>query len=93
MPSMRKARILLILGTWVAILPFLGFPYSWKDTLSFLTGIILICFSYILYMDYKNKENKEGTFDNFKENNNFKDMEDAIGIGPLEVEEITVYEE
>jgi len=65
---MRKARILLILGTWVAILPFLGFPYSWKDTLYFLTGIVLICFSYILYKDSKSKENKEKTFDNFKEN-------------------------
>ena len=70
--SMRKTRILLFLGVWVAILPFLGFPYSWKDTLSFVTGLILICFSYLLYKDYKITEK---TFDNFKENNDFSEKE------------------
>ena len=65
---MRKARILLFLGTWIAVLPYLGFPYSWKDTLSFLTGLVIICFSYVLYKDSKKKEVKEKTFDNFKEN-------------------------
>jgi hypothetical protein len=70
---MRKARILLFLGTWVAILPYLGFPYAWKDTLSFLTGLILICFSYVMYRDYKREEAPQKTFDNFRENNNFEE--------------------
>ncbi|MDR3519937.1 MAG: hypothetical protein P4L63_03590 [Candidatus Pacebacteria bacterium] len=96
---MRKARIVLILGTWVAILPYLGFPYSWKDTLSFFTGIALIGFSYILHKDAKNKEHKEKTFDNFKENiPEIKHHErghqiSAEEIGPLEVEELIVDEE
>jgi len=64
---MRKARILLVLGIWVAVLPYLGFPYSWKDTLSTLTGLGLIYLSYVLYKDYKIEE-KEKTFDNFSEN-------------------------
>jgi hypothetical protein len=66
---MSKARILLFLGTWVAVLPFLGFPYAWEDTLFFFTGLVLILLSYLLYKDIKAKEiMKEKTFDNFKEN-------------------------
>ena len=68
--SMQKTRILLFLGVWVAILPFLGFPYSWKDFLFFITGLVLIYLSYLLYKDYKIKEK---AFDNFKENNDFEE--------------------
>ena len=71
---MRKARILLILGTWVTILPFLGFPNSWKDILFSLTGLGLMIFSYVLYRNYKKeeKETKQNkTFDNFRENSDF----------------------
>jgi len=96
---MRKARILLILGTWVAILPYLGFPYSWKDTLSFFTGIALIGFSYVFYKDARKKEHKEKTFDNFKENipdtshRGHAHQTSAEEIGPLEVEELLADEE
>ncbi len=72
---MRKARILLALGTWVAILPYLGLPYSWKDTLSFLSGLVIIYFSYVLYKDYKAIENKEKTFDNFRDS----DVDSDVG--------------
>ncbi len=65
--------MLLILGVWLAILPYLGFPYSWKDTLTTISGLILICFSYILYQDYKRAENQEKTFDNFRENSDFSE--------------------
>lgn len=69
---MRKARILLILGIWVAILPYLGFPYSWKDTLGTLTGLGLIYFSYVLYKEFKVKD--EGKkFDSFRENKDFSE--------------------
>ncbi|OGI84757.1 hypothetical protein A3H56_01190 [Candidatus Nomurabacteria bacterium RIFCSPLOWO2_02_FULL_42_24] len=70
---MRKARILLVLGIWVAILPYLGFPYSWKDILFTLSGLGLVYFSYILYKDYKMTEKK--TFDNFRENSDFNGNE------------------
>lgn len=76
---MRKAQILLFLGIWVAILPFLGFTYEWLDILTTLTGLIFIYFSYILYRNFKateQKEPKEKTFDNFRENNNFNETED-----------------
>ncbi len=65
---MRKSRILLILGIWVAVLPYLGFPYSWKDTLFTVSGLGLIYFSYMLYKESKIEEVKEETFENFSEN-------------------------
>ena len=68
---MYKARVFLVLGTWMIILPFLGLPYSWKDILVTLTGLVVVCFSYVLYKDYKKLEKKQGTFDNFRENSNF----------------------
>jgi hypothetical protein len=69
---MRKARIFLILGIWIAVLPYLGFPYSWKDILSTLTGLVIMFFSYNLFKEYKAKENKPKSFDNFSENSDFE---------------------
>lgn len=71
---MRKARVLLVIGVWLAILPYLGFPYSWKGVLTTLTGFGLMYFSYTLYKEYKDQMKRanqmdEETFDNFRENN------------------------
>ena len=75
---MKKERILLILATWVAILPYLGFPASWKSVLFTLTGLGLGYLSYQMYLETKaqNKEKSVSkTFDNFSENNNFEKEE------------------
>jgi len=50
----------LILGVWIAILPYLGFPYSWKSVLYTLTGLAIIYLSYAMYQAEE--------FDNFREN-------------------------
>lgn len=74
--SMRKARILLILGLWITTLSYLGFPYAWKDVLFTLSGLGLVYFSYVLYKESKTKEVKEDkVFDNFSENDYFKENE------------------
>lgn len=66
---MKKAWIVLVLGIWIAVLPYLGFPYSWKNVLMTITGIGLIYVSFLLYKELKIKENKkEEVFDNFLEN-------------------------
>lgn len=67
---MKKARTLLILGIWVTILPYLGFPYSWKKVLFTISGLGLVYFSYVLYKDFKEKNNTK-TFDTFRENSDF----------------------
>lgn len=68
---MSRARTLLLLGIWVAVMPYLGFPSSWKNGLMILTGLILMYISYVMYSE--NRESKEAvqTFENFSENNNF----------------------
>lgn len=69
---MRKARTFLILGICITILPYLGFPYFWKDIFFTILGIILIYFSYLLYRDYKKRELRKNLFDNFRENSDFE---------------------
>ncbi|MBI3305680.1 CAP domain-containing protein [Candidatus Nomurabacteria bacterium] len=67
---MQKARILLFLGIWIVVLPYLGFPNSWKDILTILSGVGLIFMSTMLYREHKsNGKTEEKTFDNFRENN------------------------
>lgn len=70
---MRKVRILLVLGIWVTILPFLGFPSSWKDILFTLSGLFLVYLSYLLYKDFK-EDAQAKTFDNFQENSSFSEI-------------------
>lgn len=72
---MRKARIFFVLGIWITILPYSGFPYSWKDTLVTLSGLGLVYLSFTLYRELKAKEiKKKEVFDNFQENE-FKEEE------------------
>jgi hypothetical protein len=78
---MRRARIFLIIGIWVAILPYLGFPYSWKDVLFALTGLVIIFISYLMYEENKPKDVK-GKFDNFREN---ADFNEEVPRGEIEV--------
>lgn len=64
---MRRERILLILGIWVAVLPYLGFPYFWKNILFSISGIILIYQSYIIHKATKEKEERESASKNLSE--------------------------
>jgi hypothetical protein len=69
---MKKERILLLLATWVAVLPYLGFPYEWKNILFTLTGFGLAYLSYLLYRETKALQTKEkNVFENFSENSDF----------------------
>jgi len=74
--AMRRAYIVLIFGAWVAVLPYLGFPYSWKNILSTISGLFFVYLGYVLLHESKVRENKEHkTFDNFKENRSFNGEE------------------
>jgi hypothetical protein len=73
MYSMRRARILLLWGVWVAILPFLGFPYFWKNIFFVISGLGMIYISFMIYKEEKEKEKGNRTFENFSENSDFAD--------------------
>lgn len=67
---MLKARMVLTLGIWVAVLPYLGFPFYIKNILFVITGLLFIYLSFVLYKEYKEK-NGGDVFDNFSENKDF----------------------
>lgn len=52
---MRKEKTLLIIGLWVLVLPFLGFPSSWRAILYVITGISLIYLAYLFYLEAKSR--------------------------------------
>jgi hypothetical protein len=63
-----------LIGVWVAILPYLGFPISWKNSLFTLTGLGIAYFAFVLYKEFNHSANKpkDQMPDNFSENKNFK---------------------
>lgn len=67
---MSKAKIFLTIGVWVAVLPYLGFPYGFRNILFSLTGLFIVYLSYSMYLENKKKEGKK-MFDNFSENHDF----------------------
>lgn len=46
---MKKERTLLFTGLWVAVLPHLGFPESWRKILFLITGLFIIFISHVMY--------------------------------------------
>jgi hypothetical protein len=66
---MNKSKIVLSIGIWTALLPYLGFPLFIKNILFSLTGLLLMYFAYILYKESKSSR-KEEKSDVFSENGN-----------------------
>lgn len=50
---MRKEKTLFIIGLWVAILSFLGFPNSWRKVLFLITGVSIMYLAYLFYLEVK----------------------------------------
>ncbi|OGJ03770.1 hypothetical protein A3G06_02560 [Candidatus Nomurabacteria bacterium RIFCSPLOWO2_12_FULL_46_14] len=73
---MSRIKTLFVLGIWIAILPYLGFPSSWKNILITLSGLGLAFLSYLIRREERIVK-KEKTFDNFSENGNFKEETSA----------------
>ena len=72
---MSKEKIFLTIGVWVAILPFLGFPFGLKNILFVLTGFLIMYLSYGMYTESRKNIKKNKNFDNFSENKNFTKVE------------------
>lgn len=66
---MINPRMLLFIGLWVAILPYLGFPLFIKNILFVLTGLLIMYLAFVLYRTLKDKQQKE--VETFSESNNF----------------------
>ncbi len=59
MNNMRKERTLFIIGIWVAILPYLGFYESWRKIMFIITGLGIVCLSYLFYTEARNRLGKD----------------------------------
>ena len=70
---MRKEKTLFIIGIWVMILPFLGFPNNWRKVFFLITGLAIMYLAYLFYLEFKNRLSKE--------ENNSKTFVDNIKSG------------
>lgn len=44
---LTKNRILLILGAWIALIPFLGFPSSYKSFFIIASGLFVVLLAFL----------------------------------------------
>jgi uncharacterized protein YqhQ len=56
---MRRDYTLLFIGIWIIIVPFLGFPPSWKKIIFIVTGLIVISIGYAIWREYNKSKEKE----------------------------------
>jgi hypothetical protein len=68
---MRKEKTLFIVGLWVTILPFLGFPSNWRKVFFLITGLAIMYLAYLFYLEVKVRLSKDI--------NNSKTFVDNIG--------------
>ncbi len=48
---MKHTKILIALGVVVAIIPYLGFPSSWKNVIFLVLGVAIAAVAFRLYVD------------------------------------------
>lgn len=58
---MRKERTLFIIGLWIIVLPFTGFPSFWRTIFFVITGFLLVYLAYLFYMEAKARMPKDET--------------------------------
>lgn len=69
---MSKQKLIFILGIWIALLSFLGFPENWKRAFFVLTGFLLAFLGYLIHKEQKKQK------ENCKENDNIFTDSDKI---------------
>ncbi len=72
---MRKERTLFVIGILVVVLPFSGFPQTWREVFFVIIGLALICLAYLFYNETKRRVLKNTTesktfIDNIEHTNN-----------------------
>ena len=45
---MRKELAVMLLGAWIALEPFLGFPRSWDEPMLLVSGLLLVLLGFLL---------------------------------------------
>ena len=102
---MTKDLVIIVLGVWVALLPFLGFPNSWDRVILLVSGFSISILMFLLRRDFfsyveRLRRRKDSTrqTDSYVENNVHAEIPDVPKIVPVEdvpsnAEETTVVAE
>ena len=56
---MRKEKTLFIIGLWIVVLSFSGFPTTTKQILLLITGLALMYLAYLYYLEVKARLSKD----------------------------------
>lgn len=56
---MRKEKTLFIIGLWVSVLSFFGFPSNWRKVLFLITGLAIMYLAYLFYIEIKSRIAKD----------------------------------
>ena len=64
---MSKEMLVIALGLWVIIIPNLGVPVSWRETLLILTGAAIVFVGFLLRGEVISKGMKGSEKNNFVE--------------------------
>ncbi len=61
---MSKRQLLCVIGVWVMVFLFLGFPSMWHKIIAVLSGLVIIIISYNLPPDIPETKDKEAFIEN-----------------------------
>lgn len=68
---MSKQKAIIILGAFVAVMPYLGFPTAWRKGFFLLAGIAIVIYGYKINKELKALRGEESnSLTSFKDNLN-----------------------
>ena len=47
---------MIVLGVWVALLPFLGFPSSWRTPMFAMAGLVIALLAFLLRREFRERK-------------------------------------
>ena len=65
---MSKEVLVIVLGVWILIVPFLGIPSSWKTTIFALSGLAIVVIGFLLRTEAYSRGTKRPEHRKFVEN-------------------------
>ncbi len=74
---MSKEMAVIAFGVWVAVIPYLGIPGSWRTAILVLTGIALMSLGFFLRAEVLSRGMKRGRHHPFVENSGASQAEYA----------------
>ena len=58
---MSKEVLLIVLGVWIALVPFMGFPGSWRTVIMIVVGLCIAVVGFFLRSEALSRGGGKGT--------------------------------